>query len=142
MIWSMQTIYEALVEYVGNEKLVVDYLYVIYLLLDKYGKTLYEMIDLIKQVDEKLWEVLTYFAEEKFDKKDVYDLLIYAISKTGYNVLEIKLGKWADAENLPLPEGEKVVEKVEDDAGIMIKTADGKIYKRFVLDDVKKLLGL
>ena len=138
----MQTIYEALVEYVGNEKLVVDYLYVIYLLLDKYGKTLYEIVDLIKQVDEKLWEVLTYFAEEKFDKKDVYDLLIYAISKTGYNVLEIKLGKWADAENLPLPEGEKVVEKVEDDAGIMIKTADGKIYKRFVLDDVKKLLGL
>jgi len=142
MIWSMQTIYEALVEYVGNEKLVVDYLYVIYLLLDKYGKTLYEMVDLIKQVDEKLWEVLTYFAEEKFDKKDVYDLLIYAISKTGYNVLEIKLGKWADAENLSLPEGEKVVENVEDDAGIMIKTADGKIYKRFVLDDVKKLLGL
>jgi hypothetical protein len=43
---------------------------------------------------------------------------------------------------LSLPEGEKVVENVEDDAGIMIKTADGKIYKRFVLDDVKKLLGL
>jgi hypothetical protein len=32
----MQAIYEALVEYLGNEKLVVDYLYVIYLLLDKY----------------------------------------------------------------------------------------------------------
>ncbi len=142
MIWSMQTIYEALVEYVGNEKLVVDYLYIIYLLLDKYGKSLYDMVDLIKQVDEKLWEILTYFAEEKFDKKDIYDLLMYAISKTGYNVLEIKLGKWADAEKLSLPESEKVVEKVEDDAGIMIKTADGKIYKRFVLDDVKKLLGL
>jgi len=142
MIWSMQTIYEALVEYVGNEKLVVDYLYIIYLLLDKYGKSLYDMVDLIKQTDEKLWEILTYFAEEKFDKKDIYDLLMYAISKTGYNVLEIKLGKWADAEKLSLPESEKVVEKVEDDAGIMIKTADGKIYKRFVLDDVKKLLGL
>ena len=142
MIWSMQTIYEALVEYVGNEQLVVDYLYVIYLLLDKYGKPLYDMLDLIKQVDEKLWEVLTYFAEEKFDKKDVYDLLMYVISRTGYNVLEIKLGKWADTESLLLPEGEKVIEKVEDDAGIMIKTADGKIYKRFVLDDVKKLLGL
>ena len=142
MIWSMQTIYEALVEYVGNEKLVVDYLYVIYLLMDKYGRSLYDFIDLIKKVDKKLWEVLTYFAEEKLDKKGIYDLLMYAISKTGYNVLEIKLGKWADAESLSLPRGEKVIEKVEDDVGIMVKTADGKIYKRFVIDDVKKLLKL
>jgi len=42
-------------------------------------------------VDEKLAEVITYFQEEKFDKKMVYDLLMYAISKTGYNVVELKL---------------------------------------------------
>jgi len=142
MIWSMKTIYNALVEYVWDKKLIVDYLYIIYLFLDKYWKTLYDMIDFVKKIDKKFWEILVYFNEEKLDKKNVHDLLMYAISKTGYNVFEIKLGKWANEDDLSLLEGEKIIEKVEDDAGIMIKTADGKVYKRFVLDDVKKLLWI
>ena len=137
----MQAIYEALVEYLGNEKLVVDYLYVIYLLLDKYWNSLYEFIDEIRKVDEKLAEVITYFQEEKFDKKMVYDLLMYAISKTGYNVVELKLWKWLTSDDVKIDNAEIVTENVDSDAGLMIHTADWKVYKRFMLEDVKKLLG-
>jgi len=138
----MNTIYQALLEYLHDDKLLIDYLYVIYNLLSKYGKTVYDFIDEIRKVDDKLAEVIVFFQEENFDRKDVSDLLMYGIEKTGYNVLEIELGKWVDVPDLSLPEGEKIVKEKPDDAGLMIKTADGKIYKRFVLDDVKKMLDL
>ena len=138
----MNTIYQALLEYLHDDKLLIDYLYVIYNLLSKYGKTVYDFIDEIRKVDDKLAEVIAFFQEENFDRKDVYDLLMYGIEKTGYNVLEIDLGKWVDVSDLSLPEGEKIVKEKSDDAGLMLKTADGKIYKRFVLDDVKKMLDL
>jgi len=138
----MNTIYQALLEYLHDDKLLIDYLYVIYNLLSKYGKTVYDFIDEIRKVDDKLAEVIVFFQEENFDRKDVYDLLMYGIEKTGYNVLEIDLGKWVDVSDLSLPEGEKIVKEKSDDAGLMLKTADGKIYKRFVLDDVKKMLDL
>ncbi len=138
----MDIIYKALLDYVKDEKILVDYLYVIYTLLDKYGKTLYDFVDRIKEVDEKLAEVLIYFKEENFDKTDVYKLLMDAISKTGYNVLEVTLGENVNIEEFDLPEWDVNVKSKPDDVGIEIKTADGKVYKRFLLEDVKRMLDL
>ena len=139
----MNTIYQALAEYVHDEKLLIDYLYIVYVLLSKYWKNIYDFLYEIKKIDDKLYEIMVFFKEEKFDRKDVYDLLMYGIEKTGYNVLEIELWKWVSIEELRnLPEWEQIVSEKKDDAGLMVKTADGKIYKRFVLDDVKKMLGL
>lgn len=138
----MNLVYQALLDYVQDEKLLVEYLYVIYVLFSKYGNSIYQFLDEIKKVDEKLYEIMVFFYEEKFSRKDVYDLLMYAINTTWYNIIEIKLGKWVNVEDLSLPEWEIIENKDEDDAGLMVKTADWKIYKRFVLDDVKKMLNL
>ena len=138
----MNTIYQALAEYVHDEKLLIEYLYIVYVLLSKYGKTIYDFLDEIKKIDDKLYEIMVFFEEEKFDKKDVYDLLMYWIEKTGYNIIEIDLWKWVKLEEIDLPEGEKIINQKLDDAGLMVKTADWKIYKRFVLDDVKKMLKI
>jgi len=138
----MNLVYQALLDYVQDEKLLVEYLYVIYVLFSKYGNSIYQFLNEIKKVDEKLYEIMVFFYEEKFSRKDVYDLLMYAINTTWYNIIEIKLGKWVNVEDLSLPEWEIIENKDEDDAGLMVKTADWKIYKRFVLDDVKKMLNL
>ena len=138
----MNLVYQALLDYVQDEKLLVEYLYVIYVLFSKYGNSIYQFLNEIKKVDEKLYEIMVFFYEEKFSRKDVYDLLMYAINTTWYNIIEIKLGKWVNIEDLSLPEWEIIENKDEDDAGLMVKTADWKIYKRFVLDDVKKMLNL
>jgi len=138
----MNLVYQALLDYIQDEKLLVDYLYIVYVLLSKYGNSIYQFLDEIKKVDEKLYEIMVFFYEEKFSRKDVYDLLMYAINTTWYNIIEVKLWKWVDLQSLSLPEWEVIENKKEDDAGLMIKTADWKIYKRFVLDDVKKMLDL
>jgi len=48
-------------------------------LLDKYGKKIYDYVDVIKHVDTKLGELMVYFKEENYTKKNIYELLLYAI---------------------------------------------------------------
>lgn len=137
----MDFVYKVLLWYVWDSRMLVDYLYIIYKLLDKYWKKVYNYVDLIKKVDTKLGELMVYFKEENYSKKNIYELLLHVIWKTWYNVFEIDIGQWLDEKDLPLKNWEKVVKKSLE-PGLMIKTADWKIYKRFVIDDVKKLLNL
>jgi len=137
----MELVYNVLLSYVWNDKLLVDYLYIVYNLLDKYGKKIYDYVDVIKHVDTKLGELMVYFKEENYTKKNIYELLLYAIWKTWYNVFELNIGAWLNEEELWLERWEKIV-KESLQPGLMIKTIDWKIYKRFIMDDVKKLLDL
>ncbi len=136
----MDIIYKWLVEYVGDEKIVVNYIYVMYVLLDRYWKRLYDFVDVLKDIDEKFLEILHYFSGEKFDKKDMYNLLMYVVSKTNYNVFNVKLWKWVNISDIHLTNWEIVIDEKNDDVWFMLKTADWKIFKRFVMDDVRKLL--
>lgn len=138
----MNKIYEALVKYLQDEKKVVEYLYVVYMLLDKYWLTIFDFVDQIKSVDEKLWELFVFFLEEWYEKKQIYDLLSYAIEKTWYNITNVIVGKWVNAKDFPLPNWDINVASKNDDSWIMIQTADWKIYKRFLLEDVKKMLNI
>lgn len=137
----MDLVYNVLLSYVWNDKLLVDYLYIVYQLLDKYGKKIYDYVDVIKQVDTKLGELMVYFKEENYTKKNIYELLLYTIWKTWYNVFELNIWGWLNEGDLKLGDWEKVVKK-SSQPGLMIKTVDWKIYKRFIIDDVKKLLDL
>lgn len=138
----MNSVLKALQEYVNDDKILVDYLYVLLKLFDKYNNSIYNYIDQISKVDEKLWEILKYFQEEKYKRKDVYSLLQQAIEETWYNVYEIKKGEWVDENIVDLKNPADIVEEKVSDIWIYVKSADNKIYKRFVLDDVKKILNL
>jgi hypothetical protein len=139
----MKFVYLALVEYLKDKKLVVIYLYVIYKLFLKYWKTLYDYIDVVSNSSQQIWEILKYFKQEKFTQKDIYNLLIHAIDTSSYNIYEIQVWRWLDLSDITLPiEWDVSVETATDDVGLFIKTANNKVYKRFVLDDVKKLLNL
>jgi len=132
-------VYEWLSKYVKDDKKLVQYLYVLYLLFSKYNDSIYSYIDQIKSENEKLWDILEFFQEKKFYKKDVYELLDYAIKKTWYNIYN--LSKSLTFENINL--NWDIIEKqVKDDVWIYIKSIDSKIYKRFLLDDVKKILWM
>ncbi len=138
----MNSVLKALQEYVSDDKILVDYLYVLLKIFDKYNNSIYNYIDQISQVDEKLWEILKYFQEEKYKRKDVYSLLQQAIEETWYNVYEIKKSEWVDKNIVDLKNPADIVEEKVSDIWIYAKSADNKIYKRFVLDDVKKILNL
>jgi len=138
----MNSVLSALREYVNDDKILVDYLFVLLKLFDKYAKWIYNHINEVSSIDEKLWEILKYFKEEKYNRKDIYNLLMLAIKETWYNIYEIKEGEWVDKNIVDIQNPADVIEEIVDDIGIYAKTADSKIYKRFVLDDVKKLLNL
>ena len=137
----MNTIYSWLVEYLKNEKKVVEYLYVLHHFFSLYWKNIYNYIEQISSIDAQLWEVLKFFEEEKYSKKDVYELLMYSIKQSWYNIFDIKLWKWLNQIKLP-EKWEEIIESIDNDAWLYIKSADNKIYKRFVLDDVKKVLWI
>jgi len=137
----MNTIYSWLVEYLKEEKKVVEYLYVLHHFFSLYWNNIYNYIEQISNIDQQLWEVLKFCKEEKYSKKDIYELLMYSIKKSWFNIFDIKLWKWLD--QMQLSENwEQIIENISDDAWLYIKSADNKIYKRFVLDDVKKVLWM
>jgi len=137
----MNTIYSWLVEYLKEEKKVVEYLYILHHFFSLYWNNIYNYIEQISSIDQQLWEVLKFCKEEKYSKKDIYELLMYSIKKSWFNIFDIRLWKWLD--QIQLSENwEQIIEHVSDDAWLYIKSADNKIYKRFVLDDVKKVLWM
>jgi len=138
----MNSVLKGLREYIWDDKLLVDYLYAALKLFDKYWKGIYNYLDKISQVDSKLWEIFKYFREEKYWRKDIYTLLESSIKETGYNVYELK--KWnVDDDIVKLENPADIIEEnIDEDIGVYVKSADNKIYKRFVLDDVKKILNL
>lgn len=139
----MEKLYLALLEYLWDKKLLVDYIFIVYKLLNKYWESLYNYLDKISQVDEKFSEILKFFQEEKFSTADIYVFLNYLIEKTWINVLEIKASEEINLDDFNLNiEWDKVVEKVKDDVGVKIRTIDSKIYKRFLLNDIRKILKL
>jgi len=132
-------VYEWLSKYVEDDKKLVQYLYVLYILFSKYKDNIYSYINQVKSVDEKLWDILEFFQEKKSNKKDVYKLLEYSIKQTWYNVYN--LSKSISFDNIDL--NWDIIEKqVKDDVWIYIKSVDSKIYKRFLLDDVGKSLWI
>jgi len=139
----MNPVLKWLKQYINDDKLLVDYLYVILKLFDKNGKSLYNYIEQISLVNNQIAEILKFFKEENYKRKDIYELLQQAIQETWYNVYELKV--WENTpENIVSLEnpGDIVEEKIKNDVGIYAKSADNKIYKRFLLDDVKKILKL
>ena len=137
----MNTIYDWLVEYLKDKKKVVEYLYILHHFFSLYWNNIYNYIEQISSIDEQLWEVLKFCKEEKYSKKDLYELLMYSIKKSWFNIFDIKLWKWLDKINLN-EEWEQIIEKIDNDAWLYVRSADNKIYKRFVLDDVRKLLWM
>ena len=137
----MNTIYDWLVEYLKDKKKVVEYLYILHHFFSLYWNNIYNYIKQISSIDEQLWEVLKFCKEEKYSKKDLYELLMYSIQKSWFNIFDIKLWKWLDKINLN-EEWEQIIEKIDNDAWLYVRSADNKIYKRFVLDDVRKLLWM
>jgi len=138
----MNPVLKWLQEYIKDDKMLVDYLFVILKLFDKYNKLLYNHIDDIVQIDSKLAELVKFFKEEKYKRRDIYGLLMLAIQETWYNVYELKLGEWVDENIVNIKNPSDIIEEKVDDIGVYAKSADSKIYKRFVLDDVKKILNL
>jgi len=132
-------VYEWLSKYIKNNKKLVQYLYVLYALFYKYQNNIYSYVDQIRIVNWQLWDILSFFKEKKYNKKDVYTLLQDSIKKTWYNIYTInkswKIGNikidWDVIEN-----------NIDNDIWIYIKSADNKIYKRFLLDDIKKSLWI
>lgn len=137
----MNTIYDWLVEYLKDKKKVVEYLYILHHFFSLYWNNIYNYIKQISSIDEQLWEVLKFCKEEKYSKKDLYELLMYSIQKSWFNIFDIKLWKWLGKINLN-EEWEQIIEKIDNDAWLYVRSADNKIYKRFVLDDVRKLLWM
>lgn len=132
-------LYEWLSKYIENNDKLVQYLYILYLLFSKYQNSIYSYIDQVKSVDKKLWDMLEFFRDEKYTKKDVYKILQYAIKKTWYNIYN--LSKSISFNDIPL-RWDVIKNQVKDDIWLYIKSADNKIYKRFLLDDVKKSLWI
>ena len=137
----MNTIYSWLVEYLKDEKKVVEYLYVLHYFFSLYWNNIYNYIDQISNIDTQLWEVLKFCKEEKYSKKNIYELLMYSIKKSWFNIFDIKLWKWLNQIELT-EKWDKIIENINNDAWLYIKSADNKIYKRFILDDVKKVLWM
>ena len=138
----MEKVYLVLLEYVWDKKILVNYVYILYKLLNKYPN-LPKFIEKISQVDTKLAEILKFFEEEKYSTKDIYVLLQYIIDKTWINVLEIEISSDINLQDFNLDvEGDIILKEKDDDVWVKIKTADSKIYKRFLLEDVKKILKL
>lgn len=137
----MNTIYNWLVEYLKDEKKVVEYLYVLHHFFSLYWKNIYNYIEQISNIDTQLWEVLKFCKEEKYSKKNIHELLMYSIKKSWFNIFDIKLWKWLNQIELA-EKWDKIIENINDDAWLYIKSADNKIYKRFILDDVKKVLWM
>ncbi len=137
----MNTIYSWLVEYLKDEKKVVEYLYVLHYFFSLYWNNIYNYIDQISNIDTQLWEVLKFCKEEKYSKKNIYELLMYSIKKSWFNIFDIKLWKWLNQIELT-EKWDKIIENINDDAWLYIKSADNKIYKRFILDDVRKILWM
>jgi len=127
----MNTIYSWLVEYLKEENKVVEYLYVLHHFFSLYWNNIYNYIEQISNIDQQLWEVLKFCKEEKYSKKDIYELLMYSIKKSWFNIFDIKLWKWSNQIELA-EKWEQIIEKINDDAWLYIKSADNKIYKRFV----------
>ena len=138
----MNSVLKALKEYVKDDKLLLDYLFVSLKLFDKYGKSIYNYIYEISNTDNKLWDIILYFKEEKYRRKDIYTLLQQAIQETWYNVYELKLWEWVSKDIINLTNPADIIEEKVSDIWIYAKSADNKIYKRFILDDVKKILNL
>ena len=137
----MNTIYSWLVEYLKDEKKVVEYLYVLHYFFSLYWNNIYNYIDQISNIDTQLWEVLKFCKEEKYSKKNIYELLMYSIKKSWFNIFDIKLWKWLNQIELT-EKWDKIIENINNDAWLYIKSADNKIYKRFILDDVRKILWM
>ena len=137
----MNIIYSWLVEYLKEEKKVVEYLYILHHFFSLYEDNIYNYIEQISSINTELWEILKFCKEKKYSKKNVYELLMYSIKKSWFNVFDIKLWKWLDQIKLD-EEWEQIVENIDNDVWLYIKSADNKIYKRFILDDVKKILWI
>ncbi len=135
----MEKVYEALKQLLWDEKKIVEYLFVIYKLFEKYGKSLYSFVEVIEKIDKNLAQVILFFKEENYKLKDIYNLLQFSIQKANYNIAELIIWKPLSERDIQL-ENTEIVSEEKDEPGLMVKTADGKIYKRFLLDDVKKLL--
>lgn len=132
-------VYEWLSRYVEDDKKLVQNLYVLHLFFSKYQDIVYAYIDQVKSIDKKLWEILEFFKEKKYTKKDVYNLLEYSIKQTWYNIYN--LSKSVSFDNISL-KWDIIEKQIKDNIWVYIKSADSKIYKRFLLDDVKKSLWM
>ncbi len=132
-------IYQWLSTYIKDDKKLVQYLYVLYLLFSKHQDTVYSYITQVKNVNDKIWDMLDFFEEKKFKKKDIYNLLEYSINKTWYNVFELHK---SSSFNTDLDQEETICKNIDSDVWVYVKTADNKIYKRFLLDDVQKMLWI
>jgi len=139
----MNSVYAWLLEYVKYEKKLVEYMYVLYIIFSKYWKWIYNYIEQISAENNDLWEILKFFKEGKYTKKDVYKLLEYWIKKSWYNIANIELWIWISLDSIKMDKNTDIIVSEKDgDSWVFVKTADNKIYKRFLLDDVKKVLGL
>ena len=139
----MNSVLKWLQQYINDDKLLVDYLYIILKLFDKNWKSLYNYIDKISNINPQISEIISYFKEENYKRKHIYELLQQAIQETWYNVYELKIWENTSENIIALENPADIVEeKIESDVGIYAKSADNKIYKRFLLDDVKKILKL
>lgn len=132
-------VYQWLSKYIEDDKKLVQYLYVLYILFSKYQDSIYSYKQEVKKIDVKLYDILDFFQEKKFSKKDIYKLLDYSIKQTWYNIYN--LSKSPSFDNISL-NWDIIYKQVEDDTWVYIKSADNKIYKRFLLDDVKKTLWI
>gem|GEM_PF-2789471 len=84
-----ELVYKSLNQFLKNDKDVVEYLFVAYKLYKKYGKSLEKSLDKVKAIDEKLFEVILFFKEEKYKTADVLSILLYAVKTANYNVIEV-----------------------------------------------------
>lgn len=136
-------VYEWLVEYIKDDKKLVEYLYVLHYFFQKYGSSVNSYLKQFEKIDESLTEILKFFIEQKYQKKDIYNLLQYAIKKTWYNVFDISHSEDFEIWSFVSENAQDIIENiVKNDTWVYIKTADNKIYKRFLLEDVKKLIWI
>lgn len=136
--------YEWMLEYIKDDKKLVEYLYVLHYFFQKYWNSVNSYHNAFTKINADLWELLLFCIEEKYQKKDISNLLQYAIRKTWHNVFQVYSSDWVDISQFSeINSKEEILrEELTGDAGVYIKSADNKIYKRFLLDDVRKIVWL
>ncbi len=139
-------VYKSLKKFLKEDKLIVEYLFIAYKLYKKYGKSLYKSTNKIKTIDEKLFEILLFFKEEKYTSADILSILLYTIKTTKHNIVEVTRHKNISENDINdfiknnLWTDYTLIDSISDKIWLKIKTADMKIYNRFLDSDVKKCI--
>ena len=142
------TIYNVIKEFVKSDKDVVVYIYIVYNLYKKYGHSIFKSIDKIKEIDNKLWEILCFVNEKNYSLSFVYKLLIYSKETANYNIVEVE--KWSNVQasdiekflSTNLKTDYETITKDVKHIWFRVKTIDSMIYKRFFINDLKKSLNI